>query len=83
MHRIVSSNIKYVLQISHQKPETRNFISDVLTAFTSSFCNYHTVDALAYETVPPFSREKVLNNDAKNNLICESAVAMAVAYVCK
>ena len=36
-----------------------------------------------YETALPFSREKVLKNDAKNNLVCESAVAMAVAYVCK
>ena len=47
------------------------------------FCNYRNVDAHAYETVLPFSREKVLENDAKNNLICESAVAMAVEYLCK
>lgn len=37
----------------------------------------------AYDMVPPLSREKVLKNDAKNNLVCESAVAMAFAYVCK
>ena len=36
-----------------------------------------------YETALPFSREKVLKNDAKNNLVCESAVAMAVSYVYK
>ena len=29
----------------------------------------------AYETVLSFSREKVLQNDAKNNLIYENAVA--------
>ena len=33
------------------------------------------MDANAYETVFPFSREKVLKNDARNNLICEKAVA--------
>ena len=42
-----------------------------MKAFTSSFCNYRTMDAHAYGEVPPFLQEKVLKNDAKNNLICE------------
>ena len=33
------------------------------------------MDAHAYETVLPFSLEIVLQNDAKNNLIYENAVA--------
>ena len=33
------------------------------------------MDANAYETGFPFSREIVVKNDAKNNLICEKAVA--------
>ena len=38
----------------------------------SCFCNYRIMDAYAYDTVPPLSREKVLKNDAKNKLICET-----------
>ena len=33
------------------------------------------MDANAYKTVFPFSREKVLKNYARNNLIFEKAVA--------
>ena len=39
-------------------------ISDILEAFTSSFCKYCTTDVHAYGKMLLFSREKVLKNDA-------------------
>ena len=53
-----------------------NSISDVLIASNFSFCHYYrTMDGHTYGTLLPFSREKVLQNDAENKLICGNAVA--------
>ena len=54
--------MSYKSVIKHLRLE--NSISNVLIAFMH-----------AYGTVLSFSREKVLQNDAKNNLIYENAVA--------
>ena len=53
-----------------------NSISDVLIASNFSFCHYYrTMDGHTYGTLLPFSREKVLQNDTENKLICGNAVA--------
>ena len=54
-------NKSYKSVIKHLRLE--NSVSNVLIAFMH-----------AYGTVLSFSREKVLQNDAKNNLIYENAV---------
>ena len=36
------------------------------------------MDPHAYDMVPPLSREKVLKNDAKNKLICETPLHGAI-----
>ena len=36
------------------------------------------MDEHAYDMVPPLSREKVLKNDAKNKLICETPLHRAI-----
>lgn len=51
-------------------------ISNILIATTYSFCYYRSMYAHIFGRVLPFSREKVLQNDAINKLICEDAIAL-------
>ena len=49
-----------------------------LTAFTCWYCYYHYYRTMVAHTngaVLPFSWEKILQNDAKNKVICENAFA--------
>ena len=55
------------MSLTNQSAKTapEKSISDILITFTSSFCNYLTIDAHAIVKVLPFSPEKVLKNNDK------------------
>lgn len=70
------ANFEYEILLTNQKAKTGGY--EIVCCFDniySSFFHYRTMDAHIHETVLPFWREKVLQIDAKNKLICGSAVA--------
>ena len=69
--RAISSNS---LQINRQNRRLEDSISDALIAFTSfRFLSYYGCPRI--RNGASIFAEKVLQNDAKNNLTCENAVA--------
>lgn len=70
------ANFEYEILLTNQKAKTGGY--EIVCFFNniySSLFHYRTMDAHIHETVLPFWREKVLQIDAKNKLICGSAVA--------